>query len=139
MLKYMTVKNLLQARLKREMVKGRRLPSEAVLCEGFGVSRIMLQKARGILERAGLIWREQGGGTFYLGHQSCMQRKTSDLLESMLDPKGLRTRLLRECIMGPPPLIPEKLRLAPKHGSSCSSAPRSSTGSRSKRTSLSAG
>lgn len=43
---------------------GDRLPSEPQLCEIFGVSRITIRSAIDLLEREGLVARQQGRGTF---------------------------------------------------------------------------
>lgn len=43
---------------------GGRLPSEPQLCEMFGVSRITIRAAVGMLEKQGLVERKQGRGTF---------------------------------------------------------------------------
>jgi GntR family transcriptional regulator len=43
---------------------GRRMPSERELCEEFAVSRAVVRPALEILERDGVIRREQGRGTF---------------------------------------------------------------------------
>jgi len=43
---------------------GDRLPTMSELCDAFGVSRITVKRALDELERAGLIARKQGKGTF---------------------------------------------------------------------------
>ncbi len=43
---------------------GERLPSEALLCERFGASRITVAKAIGQLQREGRVRRRAGSGTF---------------------------------------------------------------------------
>ena len=43
---------------------GDRLPSEPELCDIFGVSRITIRSAIDLLEREGLVMRQQGRGTF---------------------------------------------------------------------------
>ena len=40
------------------------LPSERLLCEAYGVSRMTLRQALGILRREGLIECQRGRGTF---------------------------------------------------------------------------
>src|SRR5579875_2011562 len=43
---------------------GDRMPSEAVLCERFGASRITVAKAIHALQRDGLVTRKAGSGTY---------------------------------------------------------------------------
>ncbi len=83
--KYFVIKHILEARLERESEAGARLPSEAELCEEFAVSRITVQQALRLLEREGIIRREQGRGTFYLGprpHRT--ETRPSELLERVV-------------------------------------------------------
>lgn len=44
--------------------RGERLPSEALLCERFGASRITVAKAFQTLQRDGLVVRRAGSGTY---------------------------------------------------------------------------
>ena len=46
---------------------GDRLPSESVLCERFGASRITVAKALGAMQHEGLVTRRAGSGTFVQG------------------------------------------------------------------------
>jgi GntR family transcriptional regulator len=113
--KYLTIKSVLQTRLRREMVAGQRLPAEGTLCNDFGVSRITMQQALALLEDEGWIRREQGRGTFYLGPQSDrVEQKPSELLETLMSHRdGAETRVLRKTVQEPPPHIVEWLALAP--------------------------
>ncbi|MGC5628758.1 GntR family transcriptional regulator [Georgenia sp. Z1344] len=45
------------------------LPSEALLCEEYGVSRITVRRALDELDRDGIVRREQGRGTFTTGRR----------------------------------------------------------------------
>lgn len=59
----------LAARLRRQIADGvyrpgDRLPSEAELCQQFGVSRITVRAALDQLVDDGLLWRQRGKGTF---------------------------------------------------------------------------
>lgn len=63
--KYQQLVEILRGRVRRgELVAGDRLPSEARLCEDFGVSRITVRQALAELERDGLLDRVPGRGTF---------------------------------------------------------------------------
>lgn len=65
---YERVSRDLMDRLRREdMQKGAMLPSEAVLCEEYGVSRITIRAAIAQLVDRGLLTRRPGVGTFVSG------------------------------------------------------------------------
>src|SRR5690349_3513479 len=49
-----------------------RLPSEARLCERFGVSRITVRRAVSDLEGMGVVERQQGRGTFVVQRRSSL-------------------------------------------------------------------
>ena len=62
------------AQLRAEIQQGRfeptgKLPSEAALCERFGVSRVTVRLALGRLEEEGAVERKQGKGTYAAGKQ----------------------------------------------------------------------
>lgn len=111
--KYFTVKAILQARLEREYARGERLPSEAELCAIFGVSRITVQQALGLLEKDGAIRREQGRGTFYLGPTvKRTETRPSELLESVMRYRdGAYTRVTARGLAPATPLVADRLHL----------------------------
>lgn len=62
---YMTVYTALQKKIRSgEIRSGEKLPAEKVLAEEFGVSRITIQKAMGMLVQDGYIVRRPGRGSF---------------------------------------------------------------------------
>ena len=62
---YAQIAEGMQALLKSgALPAGSPLPAERVLCEEFGVSRMTLRQAFGILERDGLLESHRGRGTF---------------------------------------------------------------------------
>ena len=82
--KYYLIRSILLARLQREGVPGARLPSEVELCREFGASRITVQQALRLLEKEGLIRRQQGRGTFYIGEPPAVEAKLSGILDSVM-------------------------------------------------------
>ncbi len=83
--KYFLIRSILQSRLERTFSVGDRLPSEAELGKEFEVSRITIQQALALIEADGLVKRERGRGTFYLGATSRRKdAKPSQLLESLI-------------------------------------------------------
>jgi GntR family transcriptional regulator len=82
--KYYLIRSILRARLQREGVIGARLPSEVELGREFGASRTTVQEALRLLEKEGLIRREQGRGTFYIGEPSPIEAKLSGILDSLV-------------------------------------------------------
>jgi GntR family transcriptional regulator len=110
--KYYLVRSILRARLQREGVPGARLPAEIELCREFGTSRITVQQALRLLEKEGLIRREQGRGTFYIGEPPAAEAKLSGMLESVMQfREGSHAKVLgRKCI-GATPRLASRLRI----------------------------
>jgi GntR family transcriptional regulator len=112
--KYFVIKSILQARFDRDFAPGDKLPSEHALCAEFSVSRITIQRALLLLEKEGLLQREQGRGTFYRGAGT---RRTetapSKFLESLVrqQPRS-STRLIASKLMPAGPRIAERLALS---------------------------
>lgn len=112
--KYVTIRALLEVRWERSMLPGDRLPSEAELCADFGVSRATVQQALGMLERDGVIRRDQGRGTFYIGPVgSRTEQEPSRLLETLIQEReGNETRVLRHGLERPPARVARHLGLS---------------------------
>ncbi|WP_227424778.1 GntR family transcriptional regulator [Pengzhenrongella sicca] len=64
MLKYVRVRDYLRSLVTHELAVGDAIPSERLLCERFGVSRMTVRQAVDALVVEGLLAREQGRGTF---------------------------------------------------------------------------
>lgn len=63
-LKYVRVRDYLRSVVTHELAEGDPIPSERLLCEQFGVSRMTVRQAVDALVVEGLLVREQGRGTF---------------------------------------------------------------------------
>ena len=62
---YHQLKSILETKIRsREFKEKERFPSEAELCQQFSVSRITVRQALSELQKAGLIYRDRGKGTF---------------------------------------------------------------------------
>ena len=62
--KYKTIVSAIKQKIAENYGKGIvNIPTEAALCEQFGVSRVSVRKALKVLEEEGLIERKQGSGT----------------------------------------------------------------------------
>lgn len=64
MLKYVRVRDYLRSLVTHELSVGDAIPSERLLCERFGISRMTVRQAVDALVVEGLLEREQGRGTF---------------------------------------------------------------------------
>ena len=63
-LKYVRVRDFLRSLVTHELAVGDAIPSERLLCERFGVSRMTVRQSVDALVIEGLLQREQGRGTF---------------------------------------------------------------------------
>jgi len=112
--KYFTIKAILEARLARDFAPGDKLASEQTLCAEFKVSRITIQQALRLLEKDGLLRREQGRGTFYSGPVTRRtEMKPSQLLESVVRRQlSGYMRLLSSSVVRAGPRIAERLAMS---------------------------
>jgi GntR family transcriptional regulator len=111
--KYFLIKSILESRLERTFAVGDRLPSEAELGVEFEVSRITIQQALALMEKDGLVKRERGRGTFYLGPSTRRRdAKPNQLLESLIrsQPDGF-ARVVSTSIIPASPLVAARLNL----------------------------
>jgi GntR family transcriptional regulator len=109
--KYQLIRSILRARLQRDCTPGARVPPEHELCRTFGASRITVQQALALLEKDGLIRREQGRGTFYLGEPAPVtEAKLSGILESLMKYReGAYARVVGKRIIAATPRLAQRL------------------------------
>lgn len=93
------------------------LPSEAELCDIFGVTRGTVRHALAVIEREGLVYREKGRGTFLK-----RRRVELDLTKLCSSTEDMRargwvptTRVLSLARAAPRPHIQQELRLGEGH------------------------
>ncbi len=111
----------LEELLREEVERGRwqpggRIPSEAKLCDTFDVSRTVVRRALRELEYQGLLYREQGKGTFVAQpkiSESLMQ-DLSGFYEDMVA-KGLTpvTKVLRQEVQPATTQVADYLQIEP--------------------------
>jgi GntR family transcriptional repressor for pyruvate dehydrogenase complex len=64
------IENFKQALVHGEIKRGQRLPSEAELCDQFGVGRSAIREAMKILQALGVVTIQQGNGTYIVDQSS---------------------------------------------------------------------
>jgi GntR family transcriptional regulator len=94
---------------------GDRLPSDAELCERFGVSRMTARQAVQTLESEGLLYRRRGQGTFVAARPVPRRLGSPLSFTENLRRRGLRvtSRLLAAAVVDPAPEDEVALRLDP--------------------------
>ena len=114
---YFQLKELLRQEVESgRWQPGQQIPSEAELCETFGISRTVVRQALKELEYQGLLYREQGKGTFVAQpkiSESLMQN-LSGFYEDMVA-KGLTpvTKVLRQEVQLADKKIASHLQIEP--------------------------
>lgn len=82
-LKYVRVRDYLRSLVTHELEPGDAIPSERVLCERFGISRMTVRQAVDALVVEGLLVREQGRGTFVAPTKMDMEVRLTSFGEEM--------------------------------------------------------
>ena len=82
-LKYVRVRDYLRSLVTHELRVGDAIPSERLLCERFGVSRMTVRQAVDALVVEGLLEREQGRGTFVAPAKVDLQVRLASFGEEM--------------------------------------------------------
>ncbi|WP_407342087.1 GntR family transcriptional regulator [Pengzhenrongella phosphoraccumulans] len=83
-LKHVRVRDYLRSLVTHELAVGDAIPSERLLCERFGVSRMTVRQAVDALVVEGLLEREQGRGTFVAPSKMDLEVRLSSFGEEML-------------------------------------------------------
>lgn len=114
---YIQVKEVISGRIKNgTWSPGDRLPSEAELCEMFGVSRTVVRQALQDMIHEGLIKRRKGKGSFVAAKkisEQLVQKLTGfyqDMVEQGLEPV---TKVLEQHVVPAAPEVAEHLKLQP--------------------------
>jgi GntR family transcriptional regulator len=96
-----------------EWPAGKRLPSETELAAQYGVARMTIRQAVGVLASEGLVVRRQGLGTFAVDRRPT--RSADELLsfteEMRRQGHQVRTKLISAAVEQPPPAAREALQL----------------------------
>lgn len=91
---YAQVANVIRQRIRSgQWQAGTQIPILGALESEFGVARVTLRQALGLLEREGLIWRRQGRGTFVsdsAGPDWCRLETSRDQLIHSLEGNWVR-------------------------------------------------
>lgn len=82
-LKHVRVRDYLRSLVTHELAEGDAIPSERLLCERFGVSRMTVRQAVDALVVEGLLEREQGRGTFVAPTKMDLEVRLSSFGEEM--------------------------------------------------------
>lgn len=92
---------------------GELIPSEAGLCESFGVSRTAIRQALGELVMEGLLHKEKGRGTFVSRpHVSLAVQETRGFFDELADlGRPVETRVLLQDVATIPPALAPSLEV----------------------------
>jgi GntR family transcriptional regulator len=84
--KYLQIRAVLLRRLQDEFAPGDRFPTEAALCEEFGVSRETIREALAAFEEQGLIVRGRGTGAIVRRRpEAVIERRVTGLVEDFAE------------------------------------------------------
>ena len=113
-LKYARVRDYLRSLVTHELAVGDAIPSERLLCERFGVSRMTVRQAVDALVVEGLLRREQGRGTFVAPTKVDLEVRLASFGEEMRR-RGLTpsSKVLSAEVVAASPDIADALDLLP--------------------------
>lgn len=113
-LKYVKVRDHLRSLVTHELAVGDPIPSERILCEQFGVSRMTVRQAVDALVVEGLLVREQGRGTFVAPIKVDLEVRLSSFDEEM-QRRGMTpsSKVLASEVVDAAPDVADALELLP--------------------------
>lgn len=113
-LKYVRVRDYLRSLVTHELSAGDTIPSERLLCEQFGVSRMTVRQAVDALVVEGLLAREQGRGTFVAPTKVDLEVRLASFGEEM-QRRGMAasSKVLTAEVIGATPDIADALDILP--------------------------
>jgi GntR family transcriptional regulator len=113
-LKYVRVRDYLRSVVTHELAEGDLIPSERLLCEQFGVSRMTIRQAVDALVVEGLLVREQGRGTFVAPTKLDLEVRLASFGEEMVR-RGMvpSSRVLAAEIVAATPDVADALEILP--------------------------
>ena len=113
-LKYVRVRDHLRSLVTHELGEGEPIPSERLLCEQFGVSRMTVRQAVDALVVEGLLVREQGRGTFVAPTKVDLEVRLSSFGEEM-QRRGMTpsSKVLAAEVVAAAPDVADALELLP--------------------------
>lgn len=114
-LKYVRVRDYLRSMVTHELNVGDPIPSERLLCEQFGVSRMTVRQAVDALVVEGLLSREQGRGTFVAPTKVDLEARLASFGEEM-QRRGMvpSSRVLAAEVVQATPDVADALDLLPR-------------------------
>jgi len=109
---YYQIKSILKSRILSNEFKGnQRLPSESELCIQYNVSRATVRQALSEMVREGLIYRDQGRGSFVTDGVGLKRLSLKRTIENLIAAgEGSRIKVVEYRQMPPPPNIAEILK-----------------------------
>lgn len=114
---YQQLSDLIASKIRAgELVPGAQLPSENELINLFGVSRFVVRQTLNSLLRQGLIYTEQGRGSFVSIPKIIKPLDVLQSYQSGMKKAGIEVevRIVKKNIVIPSPKISEKLSLKPE-------------------------
>jgi len=112
--KYLAVRDYLAALVAQELRVGDAIPSERMLTERFGVSRMTVRQAVDLLVTEGVLTREQGRGTFVAPQRMDFEMRLTTFGEEMRR-RGMEptTTVLTALMVAAPPDVAAALEIEP--------------------------
>ena len=111
---YKQLANIVVTQIEHELEPNDRLPSEAQLCEAYGVSRSVVRQALSVLAIKGLVHKVKGRGVFVTGRKidaGFVQQSVGFYEEMTSKGHEVETRVLEQRVESASIRVAERLRL----------------------------